>query len=100
MSPGKNFTFEATSSEGHASLARVHENSHRDGSEIEDFASWTWGLCSIHDCGGPQPLAGEQVTGVPVRSYALIPVTLELGLHGHQWYPPRATTDFGGDWER
>src|SRR5258708_23175274 len=28
----------------------------------------------LYGCGGPQPLAGEQVTGVPVRGYGLNPV--------------------------
>jgi len=52
---------------------------------------------------GPQPLAGEQDTGVLVRGYDLNPVTLGPGLHGLRWHPPGATTDFvaiGSAWNR
>src|SRR5437879_2836673 len=41
---------------------------------------------------GPRPLAGEQVTGLPVRGYDLNPVTLGSGLHGLRWHPPEAPT--------
>src|SRR5713101_5857317 len=51
-------------------------------------------LLSLDHIGGPQPLAGEQDTGVPVRGYDLNPVTLGPGLHGLRWHPPRAPTDF------
>src|SRR6266852_2458925 len=47
---------------------------------------------------GPEPLAGEQVTGVPVRCYDLNPVTLGPGLHGLRWRP-HGLPPIHGDWE-